>query len=136
MCGSLIWFMGQAFMDDINLQCIRPNLATAEAVVAEGQELVQDWGLPLIAMGRALNTNKCHYYVVDYHCVDRVWTYAQQVDYHLTIPQDDGSWAEIEQLNVADAQKMLGVWSCLAGGDKMHIEQCILSRMETWLVCT
>jgi hypothetical protein len=50
-----------------------------------------------------------------------------------TIPLPDGSRAEIEQINIMEAKKMLGVLSTLTGDDAKHLEEVIIEKTRTWV---
>jgi len=111
--GAIIHFMGQVYVDDTDLLVTDPELETAEEVAQEAQASLLGWGNPLNATGGSLNLEKCYCCMVNYTCVDGVWHYTPKVtQLILKIPLPDGTEAPIEQLEVTDARKMLGVWSC------------------------
>jgi hypothetical protein len=74
---------------------------------------IVNWGNLLIATGGALKPIKCSYYLILFGWKsDGTWVYADNVgndDFTIGIPLADGSLAEIEQLPVTTAVKMLGL---------------------------
>ena len=50
--------------------------------------------------------------------MDGTWKYTEMVYWEQLIPQDDGTVTAIEQLNVDESKKTLGVWDCPAGGNE------------------
>ena len=123
------------YVDDTDLFVTDPELETEEEVMEEAQESVFGWGNPLNATGGSLNGDKCYCYVVAYTCVDGVWRYAPKViSRPLTIPLPNNTVEPMAQLELTEARKMLGVWSCPAGGDDTHMAKNVVDRMEDWIV--
>lgn len=133
MSLALILFLGEMYVDDTDLIVTKHTYRTAFDVQLDAQASVDAWGKLLISTGGALNPEKCYWYMVDYVWVDGEANYAPKVEWDLLIPMPDGSKQPINQLDVHDAQKMLGVWSCPSGKDKKHLDENIVKKYKTWI---
>jgi hypothetical protein len=111
MSGERIEFMGERYVNDLDLLVCLKGVYDLGTVVVEAQKSLDAWANLLNATGGILNTSKCYWYPVYYICRNNKWEYGPRLEHTLTIPLPDGSQAEIEQINIADAKKMLGVWS-------------------------
>ena len=100
------------------------NVHQAHANLQDG---IINWGNLLITTGGALKPSKCSYYLILFWWKPNgAWIYADNVgndDFSISVPLADRSLAEIEQLPVTTAVKMLESMTCLAGLTKTSLEQ-------------
>jgi hypothetical protein len=97
------------------------------------QKSLDAWAGLLNATGGALNPDKCYWYLLSYTCANGEWRYNHQTNFTLTIPLLDGARAKIQQTNIDEAKKMLGIWSTPSGNDTRHLEECIIAKTRTWM---
>lgn len=131
--GLLLEFMGEMFVDDTDLIMMRPELRTGQEVYEELQSSAWNWGINLNATGGGLKGPKCYWWLVDYECVDGEWRYSASAEWELVVPLPDGSHCTIDQVAYDKSMKMLGVWSCPAGLDAVHLNENIVGKMVTWI---
>ena len=131
--GILLEFMGEMFVDDTDVIVLRPDLKTGKEVFDELESSAWNWGINLNATGGGLKGAKCYWWLIDYECVEGQWRYAAKVDWELFVPLPDGGTCSIEQVGCDKAMKMLGVWSCPAGGDMTHLEKIIEEKLTPWV---
>ncbi len=133
MSKDAIKFMGEIYVDDSNLLVCLARVLDLETVVAEAQRSLNAWAQLLNTTGGALNSDKCYWYAVHYVCINGEWMYGPRSECTLTIPLPDSSQAEIQQVNLEVAKKMLGVWSTPSGDDAKHLEEVIIGKTCTWV---
>jgi hypothetical protein len=146
--GPLI---GSLFVDNTDLfnldMRVNKNVHQAHSSL---QNSIVNWGNLLIATGGALKPIKCSYYLILFWSKsDGTWVYADNVgnnDFTIHVPLADGSLAEIEQLPITTAAKMLGSMTYPAGNNKAGLEQMqsqgqervdrvtTLSHCNTWFM--
>ena len=81
-----------------------------------------------------LKPEKCFFYMVDYDWnADGSWQYSSLVDTtcSLSVPQPDGSSAEIAQVPITESKKTLGVWTNPAGDCDKQVE-VITEKLGVW----
>jgi hypothetical protein len=133
MSGVSIEFMGNIYVVDSNLLVFLADEFDCGKLMQLAQKSLDAWAGFLNATGGALNPNKCYWYLVPYTCANSEWRYDRQTNFTLTIPLPDGARAEIQQTNIDEAKKMLGVWSTPSGNDTRHLEECIIAKTRTWM---
>ena len=131
--GLLLEFMGEMFVDDTDLIVMRPDLRSGRAVYEELQSSAWNWGINLNATGGGLKGSKCYWWLVDYEWINGEWRYSAMVEWDLVIPLPDGTFCTIEQVAHDKSMKMLGVWSCPAGVDTVHLQEIVIGKMKTWI---
>lgn len=129
---AIIHSMGALFVDDTDLYKWGERLMSSEDVWEELQHETTVWGQLLIATGGAFKPEKCFWYMLDYECVDGTWDYTELVPFELVIPLPDGSFQTIQQEDVHQSKKTLGIWDCPAGGNAEHLD-VVGKKMETWV---
>ncbi len=126
--GEAIEFMGEIYVDDMDLLTILPDVFDSDAILLAVQNNLDKWAKLLIATGGALNPDKCYWYMVSYVYHEREWMYDDTKLYELTIILPDGTCRAITQLRVTDSRKMLGVWSLPNGSDKKHLQEEVIGK--------
>jgi hypothetical protein len=100
------------------------------------QQSINNWGKLLIATGGGLKPNKCFYHLLDFAWLAKGgWQYiAHQEDGYavITIPMPDGTAAPISHIAVDNAQKTLGVVTCLSGSSYGSLLQ-MKEKTQKWL---
>ena len=123
--------MGVSFVDDVDLFIIKSCLDTEFKLTTEAQSSLNTWGTTLIETGGVLKPEKCHYHMWGYECIEGKW---EQVDLRdhadITVPTAAGESEVIEQLNVGDSMKTLGLYANPAGCCKKQIDVLIDSVQE------
>jgi hypothetical protein len=71
--------------------------------------------------GRSSQTRKCFWYLLDYECVDREWTYADAITKDLKITNPDGTKSPIKQEKVMESKMTLGIYDSPSGGNECHL---------------
>jgi len=69
--------------------------------------------------------------MINYECVDGVWTMKDTKGVDLDVPGDDGEMENIPSLGVGEGQKALGLHDCPAGGSEKQLE-AIKEKVRTW----
>ncbi len=115
-------------MDDTNLVHLDMQvMETIPEAHSQLQESVINWGHLLIAMGGALKSNKCSFYLISFKWkADGTWVYKNNIirpDLAIGIPLADSSLAEIEHLPVSSAVKTLGSMTCPTGSSTAALGQ-------------
>ena len=59
MSNQLIHFLGEIFVDDMDLIIFQPHYLSAEDLWDDLQTSVTGWGKPLLATGGTLNPSEC-----------------------------------------------------------------------------
>jgi hypothetical protein len=100
------------------------------------QQSINNWGKLLIATGGSLKPEKCCNHLLDF-----VWSAKggwQYIAHHedgrasITVPMPDGTAAPISHKVVDDAQKTLGVVTCLSGSSSGSLHQ-MKEKTQKWL---
>jgi hypothetical protein len=100
------------------------------------QQSINNWGKLLIATGGSLKPNKCFYHLLDF-----AWSAKggwQYIAHHedgragITVPMPDRTAAPISHKAVDDAQKTLGVMTCLSGSSSGSLLQ-MKEKTQKWL---
>jgi hypothetical protein len=86
----------------------------------------------LNATGGALKPGKCWWYLIDYTCKDREWTYADIVPQELYITNPDSTKSLIKQEEATVSKKTLGIHNSPAGGNGGHLDY-IKMKATTWV---
>ena len=111
--------MGVSFVDDVDLFIIKLCLDTEFKLTTKAQASLNTWGTTLIETGGVLKPEKCHYHMWGYKCIEGKW---EQVDLRdhadITVPTAAGESEVIEQLNVGDSMKTLGLYANPLGAVK------------------
>jgi hypothetical protein len=133
MSGIIIEFMGEIYVDDSDLLVFLENEFDCRKLMQVVQKSLDAWAGLLNVTGGALNQDKCYWYLVSYTCINGDWEYDHLTEFTLTIPLLDRARAEIQQTNIDEANKMLGVWSTPSGDDTRHLKECIIAKTRTWM---
>ena len=118
MSGTPIEFMGEIFVDDMDLLTMLRDVFSVSGILKIAQENLDKWARLLIATGGALNPSKCYWYMISYKCQDGEWEYENDLSHNMTILMPGGDRTKIMQLPVTEGKKMLGVWSTATGSDE------------------
>lgn len=107
-------------VDDTDLLHINmEETESVEAVHAQCQAGITNWGHLLVASGGAFKPPKCFFYLISFGWdKDGNWFYEpneQDESYLVAVPMPDGSMAPIDHLAVTDSKEILGVFTCPAG---------------------
>jgi hypothetical protein len=114
--------MGALFVDDTDMFTWREHITDPPELWAQTQIKIAQWSNLLNAMGGAIKQEKCFWYLLDYTCTDREWSYANIVPRELLITNPDRSKSPIKQEEVTESKKMLGIYNSPAGGNDGHLE--------------
>ncbi len=128
-----IKFMGEIYVDDMDLLTILLDGLDSDTFLLATQNNLNKWAALLIATGGTLNPDKCYWYMVSYVCCEGEWMYDDTKLYELTIILPDGTCRAIMQLCVIDSRKMLGVWSLPNGSDKKHSQEVVIGKTAKWV---
>jgi len=88
----------------------------------QAQQEDTQWSLLLNATGGVLKPEKCFWYLLDYTCYEREWSYAMNSDFELSVTNPDGSRSSIKQEEVVTSKKTLGIYDAPSGGNQGHLE--------------
>jgi hypothetical protein len=104
------------FVDDCDLlhMCVDPLMSDIE-FLARKQRAMYFWAKLLMATGGMLRDTKCFWYFMSYKFVRGVPTLRRKRELPglvMVIPQHNGADVPIELLDVTDARKTLGVYTC------------------------
>ncbi len=88
-------FLGEIYIDDMDLIVTRPEHTTAAAVHKELDRSASAWVAGLNATGGALNPDKCKWTLADYCWKIGRWRYAKQLELDIEIPLPNGTTAKI-----------------------------------------
>jgi hypothetical protein len=120
--------VGTIFVDNTDLEHInmRQNESVEEAH-EKFQESITNWGCQLIATGGAIKSIKCFYQLISFSWKpDGTWMYEQnknREDFKIVVPLEDGTFSEIEHLNIDTPTKMLGLMTAPTGSNAKAIKQ-------------
>ncbi len=131
--GSIIDFLGEIYVDDMDLIITRPEFDTASHSQEGLCNAAWAWASGLNATGSAINPEKSCWIYAGYSWNIGAWEYALQLDLPTEIPLPDGSSATISKGEVSVAEKALGVWSAVDGDDNKHLSQNITGRVNKWI---
>jgi hypothetical protein len=123
--------MGTLFVDNTNLYTWKDGLLdTGELWLHTQLELTQ-WSTQLNATGGALEPEKCFWYMLDYTCKDREWSYAEMTPQELFVTNPDRTKSQINQEEVTVSKKTLGIHNSPARGNEEHLKY-IQQKASTW----
>jgi hypothetical protein len=88
--------------------------------------------LPTQCNRRGLKTEKCFWYMLDYECKNREWTYVVMVPRELVITNPNGTKSPILQEDVTVSKKTLGIHDSPAGGNASHL-MYIKEKATQWV---
>jgi hypothetical protein len=130
--------VGTIYVDDTNLEHFDTRRTeTVEEAHTKFQESLTNWGRLRIAMGGALKPSKCFYQLISFAWnADGSGSYEnnnKNPDYRITVPLEDGSYAEIEHLDINTPTKTLGSMTALTGNNAGALAQ-MKENAEEWLV--
>ncbi len=119
---EMIHTMGALFVDDTDLYTWRDGLLDPGDLWRQTQVYLHQWSCLLNATGGALKLEKCFWYLLNYTCKDREWSYAEMALRGLLITNPDGSRSAIKQEDVTVSKKTLGIYNLPAGGNEGHLK--------------
>jgi hypothetical protein len=82
-------------MDNTDLYTWRDGLLDPGKLWCQTQVELHQWSCCLNATGGALKAEKCFWYLLDYTCKNREWSYAEMVPRNLFITNPDGTRSPI-----------------------------------------
>jgi hypothetical protein len=88
--------------------------------------------LPTQCNRRGLKTRKCFWYMLDYECKDREWTYVETMPRELVITNPNRTKSPIQQEDVTVSKKTLGIHNSPAGGNASHLTY-IKEKATQWV---
>jgi hypothetical protein len=130
--AEVIHSMGTLFVDDTDLYTWRENILDPGNLWCQAQLELEHWSCLLNATGGALKPDKCFGYLLDYVCKDGQWTYAEMVPRKMLITNLDGTKSPINQVNVTESKKTLGIHDLLSGGNAAHLSS-IKAKVSIWV---
>jgi hypothetical protein len=133
MSGVSIHFLGKIYVDDTDLIVTRPDLVSSADVQEELRAAAGAWSAGLNSTGGAINPEKSHWILANYHWANGQWGYAEQPMTPMEIPLPDSSTANIVHGDVITAKKVLGVWSTVSGNGDKHLEKNVTGRVSSWI---
>ncbi len=128
---EMIHTMGALFVDDTDLYTWRDKLLDPGELWCQTQVDIHQWSCLLNGTGGALKLEKCFWYLLDYRCKDRKWSYAEMALCKLFITNPDGSRSAITKEEVTLSKKTLGIHVLPAGGNEDHLMH-IQNKASTW----
>jgi hypothetical protein len=124
--------MGALFVNDTDLYTWREQIMDPGKLWCQTQIELENWSCLLNATGGALKPEMCFWYLLNYDCVDREWTYTETVAVELRITNPDGTKSPIKQVKVTESKKTLGIYDSLSGGNEGHLSY-ILEKATQWV---
>jgi hypothetical protein len=131
MMQELIHTVGALFVDDTDLYMWKDGLLDPGELWRQTQVELLQWSSLLNAMGGAFKPKKCFWYMLDYMCKDREWSYAEMTMCKLFITNPDRTKSYINQEEVTVSKKTLGIHDSPAGGNERHLKY-IQQKASTW----
>jgi hypothetical protein len=129
---SAILYVDDTDLLHLNMEC---NESVQDVLVAL-QCSIKNWGKVLIAMRGSLKPDKCFFHLMDFAWTKKGgWQYVahhEDITAAVTVPMPDGTTAPITHQAAEDAQKMLGVVTCLSGHSKGSLPQ-MKEKTQKWL---
>ncbi len=125
-------FLGEIYVDDIDLIITRPEFTTEEQTQEGLHDTTWAWASGLNTTGGAINPEKSRWIYAGYKWTNGSWAYVPQPDLMMEIPLPNGSSATISQGEISMVEKLLGVWSTVDGNDTKHISKNIMGRIISW----
>ena len=104
----VIEFLGEIYVDDIDLIVTHQDLELQEAVLDSLYLLADMWATYLNCTGGAINPDKGCWILASYEWINGIWSYCQQPEVDMTIPLCDGTRALISTGHVTTTEKSLG----------------------------
>jgi hypothetical protein len=101
--------MGALFVDDTNMYTWREEILDPGELWEQIQIKIEHWSCLLNATGGALKPEKCWWYLLDYTCEDREWTYVDIVPRDILITNPDGTKGAITHEEMTASKKTLGI---------------------------
>ncbi len=105
--GAIVDFLGKIYINDTDLIVTCPDLVSAADVQEEIKAAAGTWSAGLNATGGAINPDKSHWILADYHWANGQWGYAEQPTAPMKIPLPDGSTVNKVHGDVMTAEKSL-----------------------------
>jgi hypothetical protein len=131
--GAIINFLGEIYVDDMDLIIMQPEFDTASCAQEGLCNTARAWASGLNATGGAINPEKSCWICAGYSWNNGAWEYAPQPDLPMMIPLPDGSAATISKGEVSVAEKALEVWSTVDRDNNVHLSQNITRRVNKWI---
>ena len=123
--------MGTLFLDVTKLYTWKDGLLDPGELWLQTQVKLTQCCTLLNATGRALKPEKCFWYMLDYTCKDREWTYAEMTQQELFVANPDRTKSQINQEGVTASKKTLGIHDSPAEGNEEHLKY-IQQKASTW----
>jgi hypothetical protein len=99
-------YVGYAFVDDADLSRTpnSPNDTFIE-LGEQTQEMMDEWGGCIYAMGGGIIGAKSYWYMVDFRWKAGEWSYKTKLEapFHITVRNCDGQWKKLERLQPWEA---------------------------------
>ncbi len=130
--AELIHTLGALFVDDTDLYTWKEHIMDPGELWCQTQIELKKWSCLLNATGGVLKPEKCFWYLLDYDCINREWTYADATATELKITNADGTKSPIKQEKVTESKATLGIYDSLSGGNKGHLS-FILDKATQWV---
>jgi hypothetical protein len=131
--GAIIDFLGKIYVNDTALIVTCWDLVSAADVQEELKAAAGSWSAGLNATGGAINPEKSHWILANYHLANGQWGYAEQPTAPMEILLPDGSTANIVHGDLMTAEKALGVWSTVSSNDNKHLKESVTGRVGSWI---
>ena len=125
--GKAIQFVGFSFVDDTDqIQTSRYPGETAISIAEQMQLAVDEWEGGIWASGGALDSDKSHWYLIDFLWKNGKWRLARENDTLAELRIRDsitGHKVVIDRLEVNEARTTLGVNQCPSGSMMPQVER-------------
>jgi hypothetical protein len=130
--AKMIHSMGALFVDDTDLYTWKENLLDPGELWCQAQLELEQRSCLLNATGDALKPKECFWYLIDYECKYREWSYAEMALQEMFVTNPDGTKSPIKQEKVTDPKKTLGIHDSPAGNNAAHLSY-IKDKASIWV---
>jgi hypothetical protein len=121
---ELICTMCALIVDDTNPYTWREHILDPGELWWQTQIELKQCSHLLNAMGGALKAEKCFWYLLDYMCIDRKWTYADACS-RISQSQTLITKSPIKQEEVTESKKTIGIYDSPSGGNEGYLSYII-----------
>jgi hypothetical protein len=123
---------GFAFVDDTDTLQTGELDEDIKTVLKEAQEGLNLWEEGIRATGGELKGSKSDFAVINFIWKGGEWQYEKKNEnYKLCVSSDTGEKEQLEQLNVDEARRTLGVWQAVDGNEKKQTS-VMKDKAEAW----
>jgi hypothetical protein len=124
-------FVGYAFVDDTDLIATNRLGTNSDATLNSMQEALRVWEGCLRASGGAIEPAKTFWYGIDFAWDKGNWKYQEEWDRTLEVRNPGGTMEILEQVDVSEARRTLGVRLAPDGNDREQAK-VMVSVIRQW----